>query len=422
MATRQLTREQCEQTVDALNKCNGNRSDAAALLKLRPNTYFSRLKTAHQLYPGLVIKDPPLRAGVYERPVKAPAKEPPQNTTEDIAQHREARSAREDKQRLKEALEELSTLRDQIKDLQWGIGDIASFKPAEWTFPNKVRHKSEHMPYLLTSDFQVGEVVRKEETEHGYGYDVEIFKRRYKRMIEVTIYLLRQHSGAEWTYPGIIYARGGDPISGGIHQELRETDALTSPEAAKICAEVETEGLLTLASEFGKVFVPCVGHSNHSRITFKPQAKKARANSYDLLIDAMIMSKLSGDKRFEFQITESPDVYFPIYEHNVLLTHGDNIGSRGGQGFIGPVATMIRGWQRVIMEQLAIGRKIDSVHNGHFHTPVDLGWGVGNGSMPGYSEFAKVNRMRPSVPQQLLMCYHPRRGVVDKKPLILTEA
>lgn len=414
MSQPKLTRLQAELTLEALRLHKGSRELAAAELKLPTSTLKTRIRIIKETFPDMETV-----------PVRAPG--PAAKTLDESIEIQRAKSSeRIATSKLKEATAEIIGLRDQIKDLKWAAGEMASFKPAAWTLPDRAPHKSEHMPYLLTSDFQVGEVVRKEETEHGYGYDVDTFKRRYRRMVETSIYLARQHVGPGWTYPGFIYARGGDPISGGIHKELLETDSMTAPEAARVCAEVEVEGIATLAKEFGKVMVPCVGHSNHSRITFKPQSKRARANSYDMLIDLMIMDKLNAmpkvKNRVQFQLTESPDVYFPIYDHLVLLTHGDNIGSRGGQGFIGPVATMIRGWQRVIMEQLAIGRRVDSVHNGHFHTPCDLGWGVGNGSMPGYSEYAKSFRLRPSPPQQRLAFYHPRRGVVDIKPLILTEA
>lgn len=413
-----MTRKVAVATLKAIEACDGNRTEAAARLGIPRNTCYTRLKIISDTFPDLPKPSDGGRGG-------HPSKEP-RTLAEDVALHRAQRSEAAASSKLKEALAELQHLQDTVRDLQWAAGEMASHTPAEWVLPNRKVHKSEHMPYLLTSDFQVGEIVRQEETEHGYGYDVATFKRRYRRMIETSIYLARQHVGPGWTYPGFIYARAGDPISGGIHKELLETDELTAPEAAKVCAEMEVEGIATLAKEFGNVFVPCVGHSNHSRIQVKPQAKKARANSYDMLIDTMIMDKLAAmpkvKDRVRFQMTESPDVYFPIYDMKILLTHGDNMGSRGGQGFIGPLATIMRGAQKTIAEQAALGRHIDRIDHGHFHTPAYIGWVLSNGSMPGYSEYAKMFRMRPSPPQQTLLFHHPRRGVVDIKPIILTEA
>lgn len=417
MAQAKLTRKVAVATVKAIVECDGNRIHAGKLLEIPGSTVASRIHAIREQFPDLEIPEG-ARGG-------HPKKEP-RTLAEDVELHRAQRSDASSKSKLKEALAEMQRLQDTIRDLQWAAGEMANHTPAEWILPNRRIHKSEHMPYLLTSDFQVGEVVRQEETEHGYGYDVATFKRRYRRMIETSIYLARQHVGPGWTYPGFIYGRGGDPISGGIHKELLETDELTAPEAAKVCAEMEVEGIATLAKEFGHVFVPCVGHSNHSRIQVKPQAKKARMNSYDMLIDTMIMDKLAAmpkiKDRIRFQMTESPDVYFPIYDMKILLTHGDNMGSRGGQGFIGPLATIMRGAQKTIAEQAALGRHVDRIDHGHFHTPAYIGWVLSNGSMPGYSEYAKMFRMRPSVPQQTLLFHHPRRGVVDIKPIILTEA
>lgn len=413
MAQQPLSRKEALRTLKALKKHEGNRTYAAKELGLPRSTVQNRVEVIATTFPDLEIPFGGHRGGLPKQ----------ERTLEENVTHAKTTSeANHAKRQLKEAIAEITKLQDTIADLKWAAGAMASYAPVAWTFPDKRQTKSEHMPYLLTSDFQVGEVVRKEETEHGYGYDVDIFKRRYKHMIKTAIYLARQHCGPGWTYPGFIYARAGDPISGGIHQELRETDSLTPPEAAQVCAETEAQGIKTLADEFGQVFVPCTGHSNHSRITFKPQAKKARANSYDMLIDWMIMKSLAGDKRIKFQMTESPDVFFPIYDMNILLTHGDNMGSRGGQGFIGPLATIMRGAQKTMAEQATIGRRVDRLDHGHFHTPADIGWILSNGSMPGYSEYAKMFRMRPSVPQQWLVFHHPKRGVVDTKRLILTDA
>ncbi len=271
MAAHPLSRKEAVRTLKALKDAGNNQTHAAQALGMSPATFRTRLGTIKVLYKDLTIPDATATGGR--------GKKPERTLTEDVALHKAQADSRRAERQTKEAIAEITALQDQIADMKWAAGQMASYDPVPWVFPNKVRGKSEHMPYLLTSDFQVGEVVRKEETEHGYGFDVDIFKRRYQRMIKTSIYLAREHVGPGWTYPGFIYARGGDPISGGIHTELRETDSLTAPEAARVCAEVECQGILTLAEEFGNVFVPCVGHSNHSRITFKPQSKRARANS-----------------------------------------------------------------------------------------------------------------------------------------------
>jgi len=305
--------------------------------------------------------------------------------------------------------------------LEWAGN--ASYSPAEWATPARKAGKAEHMPYLLTSDFHCGEVVKAEETDASYGYDSATFQRRYRLMIDTAIYLATKHSGENWKFPGFIYARGGDIISGQLHPELIETDDLTPLEAVQMVAEEEMGGVRKLLDAFGRVEVKSFGAGgNHDRDLFKPTTKRAAAHSYDYLVEVMLRREFKRNSRVTFQTSRSFDVRFPIYEMNILLTHGDRMGSRGGQGFIGPAATILRGVQKVMQEQLALGHRVDRVDHGHFHYPMILPFVLSNGSMPGYTEYAKQFRMRPQPPQQVLCFHHPRRGVVDYKPIVLTDA
>ncbi len=401
------------ETAKHYNTAKGNITLAAFSAGVSRNTFNTRLGAVKRRYPKLLKSFPVSRGGAPQKPAPTLA--------DDVQSHKAQQEQGASRAKLKDAVSTIAGLQDRIKDLEWAAK--ASFKPAEWTLPSHAPKKREHTPYLLTSDFQVGEVIRKEETEAGYGYDSDIFRRRYRRMIDTTIYLSFEHAGHDWKYPGIIYSRGGDTISGGIHEELRDTDDMTPIEACECVFEEESAGIEKLAQAFGKVEVKSPDAAgNHDRNTFKPRSKKAGAHSYDRLISYMLRRHFRNDSRVSFQVSESFDVYFPIYDMKILLTHGDRMGSRGGQGFIGPLATIMRGAQKTIAEQAALGRHVDRVDHGHFHTPGYIGWVLSNGCLPGYSEYAKSFRMRPSEPQQMLLYHHPKRGVVDIKPLILTEA
>lgn len=356
------------------------------------------------------------RHGIDLKLLQQPA---PKTMVDHVAEHREHLTESASKAKLKDAARTIVELEDRIKDMEWAAK--AELTPAEWTLPTHPRVKREHMPYLLTSDFQIGEVIKAEETEAGYGFDSSIFRKRYRQMIDTTIYLSFEHAGTNWKFPGIIYARGGDTISGAIHDELKETDDLTPIEAVECAFEEESAGIGKLADAFGRVDVKSFAGGNHDRNLIKPTTKKASAHSYDRLIEFMLRREFNKDARVHFQTSRSFDIRFNIYDLKIVLTHGDRMGSSGGQGFIGPLATIMRGVQKVIMEQAALGFNIDRVDHGHYHTPAYGGWFLSNGCMPGYSEYAKQFRMRPSPPQQSLLYHHPRRGVVDIKPIILTE-
>lgn len=408
--TKRLTDAELREAIATYAGAGGNEVAAAHAAKMSRSAFQNRLRRARERFPDLVPAFPATRGGH--------PKNPERSLTDDVTLHRAQESGRAAQARLKEAQKVITQLEDRIKDLEWGAK--GAFTPVSWTLPTVKPKKREHTPYLLTSDFQVGEVIRAEETEAGYGYDVETFRRRYRQMISTTIYLSTEHVGKDWTFPGIIYARGGDAISGGIHDELRETDEMTPIEACEVVFEEEAAGIAKLADAFGRVEVKSPDAAgNHDRDTMKPRAKKASAHSYDRLTSFMLRTHFARDKRITFQTSRSFDVFFPIYDRNILLTHGDRIGSRGGMGFIGPAAVIMRGAQKVIAEQAALGRIVHRVDMGHHHYPMPLDWVVCNGCMPGYSEYAKSFRMRPTPPLQYLFYHHPKRGVVDYKPIYL---
>lgn len=414
MANKPLSDDLCLSTLRAYAETEGNQVWAAKRAGVNCDTFKSRLRTAKGRFPKFV-KDWPASTGSRDSQRK-----PPATLAEDVDAHRRAEQDKYTKAKLKEAAAKIASLEEEIGQLRWG--NNVSFKPAEWTLPARTPKKREHMPYLLTSDFQVGEVVRAEETEAGYGFSPEIFSARYRRMVDTTIYLSFEHGGQLWKYPGIVYARGGDTIDGKIHPEDNGAGTMTPTEAVELCFAEESAGIEKLADAFGRVEVKTPGAAgNHDRINLKPVSKKAHANSYDRLIAFMLKNHFRGDKRITFQTSESFDVRFNIYDMHILLTHGDRMGSGGGQGFIGPLATIMRGAQKVIAEQAALGYKVDRVDHGHFHTPAYIGWVLSNGCMPGYSEFAKSFRMRPTPPQQSLLYHHPKRGVVNYWPIQLRE-
>jgi hypothetical protein len=410
-----MTKEMMREAFDAWVAAGCNATEAEKNLTISREALNTRLRRARQEFPEWFENLTPVSQGSALKPEEERAVE------HEVLVHKAKEGERQAKRRLKDAVGQIADLQEKLSDYEW-LGNVDA-TPADWVLNRRgdSSDSSEHTPLLFTSDFQLGEVVDPRETEHGHGYNKDIFRARYRAMIEKTIYLSFEHGGKDWTYPGIIYARGGDTISGGIHDELAETDDLSPIEAVEVAFEEEAAGIAKLADAFGAVFVPDCGGGNHDRTTKKPRSKKAWAN-FDRLVNFMLRREFQHDYRVTFQNTMSMDVVFNIYDKQVLLTHGDRIGSRGGQGFIGPAATIMRGAQKVIMEQSALSRHIDMVMFGHFHTPMYLGWVMVNGSLPGYSEFAKMNRMRPFPPQQYLSFWHPGRGCVDLKPMILTDA
>lgn len=405
-----------KRTASAYNKCKGNKVEAGALLGISRSTLAHREREGRARHPGLFGDFPVVMGGRAKQPEAA---KPTLDHTVHI--HRAQQAQREAEARYKDAVKQLSLVEDRLRDLEWA--NNVSLKPADWTFKTyQGGKKREHIPELFGSDWQVGEVIRESETEAGYGYDAAIFVTRYRRMVDTVNYLSHHHGGSGWVYPGLVYLRGGDTIDGGIHPEDAGEQCLTPLQCVELVFEEEARGLELLAESFGKVDVKTPGSAgNHDRTNLKPVSKKAFAHNYDRLIHKMLVNHFRKDKRVTFQTSESFDLRYKIYDQNVMLTHGDRMSAGGGTGFIGPIANILKGWQKVTMEQAALGFKVDQMRTGHYHTPFWTPYGWGNGCMPGYSEFAKGFRMRPTPPMQLFGFHHHKRGLVDMKPLVLVD-
>lgn len=306
------------------------------------------------------------------------------------------------------------------EDLRQAVFGLAaqSIDPPAWTLaPPKKGDSTPGIPLLLASDFQWGEVIKANELDGINGFNAQIASARYKRLIERTIDLCCSHM-VNPKYPGILYLRGGDMISGDIHQELRETNDLQSIPACIDLIEHEAAGIRLLAEKFGRVWVISVP-GNHGRTTMKPMAKKYVETNYDYLIACMLEREFKNDPRVEFSTPMSGDALFKVYDWNFVLTHGDRIGSSGGQGFIGPAATITRGMKKLVDYYAGLRQHVDCVLVGHFHTAMELEYGFSNGCLPGYSEYAKTFRARPSPPTQWLLFVHPKNGITARWKILL---
>jgi hypothetical protein len=293
----------------------------------------------------------------------------------------------------------------------------ATIPAADWHASSALSTSTQLIPVLFTSDMHCGEVVDEDEMDGINSYNMDIFRNRYQLMIEKTIEISRKHMGPA-TYPGVLYLRGGDAISGNIHEEIRESNELSAVPALRECFMQEREGIRRLVAEFGKAHVISVP-GNHGRTTVKPRHNGYGPHNFETLLAWWLRSAFEGDSRVSFHQPASGDAYFSVMGWNVLLNHGDRMGSKGGMGFVGPAATIARGHWKLYDNWTRTGHPVSYVLTGHLHTSLKLERGYANGSLAGFNPFARDMRALPDAPRQWLLYFHRDLGICDARELVL---
>ena len=305
----------------------------------------------------------------------------------------------------------------QLRQTLYGLS-LATPEPPDWLNQTRVLRRKPNegtltVPMTMWSDWHWGETVLAEETGGTNTYNMKIARERMWRLVSATVDLAKNHMGP-LKIPGIVVALGGDMISGGIHEELRESNGGTIQQQLINVQDNLCAALTAMADTFGKVFVPCVV-GNHGRTSLKPRAKGRAFESYEWGLYQQLERHFRNDKRFRFVISNETDVHFTVLGHRFLLTHGDSLGVKGGDGIIGAIGPIARGATKVGRSEAQIGRNFDTLLMGHWHTYIPRGDAtpvIVNGALKGYDEYARIGLRVPySPPSQALWFVHARHGI-----------
>jgi len=310
----------------------------------------------------------------------------------------------------KKQIEALTKDTDDAKTIRENIYKIAAYdpEPPEWTV-REGRAGARGVPATIWSDFHYGEVVRMPGIN---TYDKRVAARRIKHLAETTVDLAFNHMGrARISYPGCVVALGGDMLGGDIHEELMKTNDRTTQQSIEDLTDLICGGLELMATSFGKLFVPCVV-GNHGRSTKKMQMKQRVFTSHEWNVYCNVARHFRKSKHVQFAIPETADCPFNIFGHRYLLTHGDSLGTKGGDGIIGALGPIMRGTLKTHRSEAQIGRDFDTLLIGHWHQYITLPGLIVNNSLKGYDEYAHLVLRAPySRPSQALWFTHPEHGI-----------
>jgi hypothetical protein len=323
------------------------------------------------------------------------------------------RTLEADKRRLQRTVDEYESHEQAIER----AGSL-KFKPVSIDVARHSAH-SPGYPMAMWSDWHWGEPVRRHEVGGVNAYNRTIAVKRVNNLVSGTINLLRNYGGLDPQYPGFWLNLGGDLISGSIHDELRETNWGTVEEQAIEVGEMLAGAMERIADEFADgvdkfVDVPCVV-GNHGRKSHRPVWKQKVRENREYGIYRSLESHFRNDERFRFHIPEDTDFLFKIYGQRFLLTHGDALGTKGGDGIIGAIGPIVRGIVKIGTAERAFGRDFDCMILGHYHSYQPAGAlfrAIVNGTLKGADEFATRGlRVPASPPAQALWLVSPKHGM-----------
>ncbi len=264
----------------------------------------------------------------------------------------------------------------------------------------------------LCSDLHVEEPVLPESVGGINSYNLDIADKRLKRLFQGIVWQVQHHRASKHiTVRDLLFWAGGDWMSGFIHEDLVQSNALSPVETSLWLLPRMRDGIRTLLDDLAldHLEIPC-SYGNHGRTTAKTRVQNGASNSYEWLLYNTLAEIFRDEKRVHFEITPSPHQYVEVYDKTLHFHHGDSVKSMGGIGGIGvPLLRAVTRWD--------LARKADLHHVGHFHTFSDFGRLLVNGSLIGYGPFSQWIGASPEPPQQMFYMLDAKRGKCQVTPL-----
>ncbi len=146
--------------------------------------------------------------------------------------------------------------------------------------------------------------------------------------------------------------------------------------------------------------------------TYMTAGYASHNTSHEWNIYCNLVREYRKNDRITFDVPNQTDARFRVYGHRYLLTHGDNLGVKGGDGIIGALGPIMRGTIKIRNAESQIGRDFDTVLMGHWHQYLTLPGLIVNNSLKGTDEYARLALRAPhSRPSQALWFTHPEHGI-----------
>ena len=279
----------------------------------------------------------------------------------------------------KEALKEIDRLHREQEEVFKVKRTIQTFS-INATTGRRDAGSSETTPIILASDWHIEEMVDPDTVSGMNEYNLDISKARsvqFFQSVARLVEIFKQDTTIKQAVIGLL----GDFFSNNIHDELTESNLLLPGDACWTAQQYIASGLKFLLENTDLTFVLVCHSGNHARVTKKVHVSTEAGNSLEKYMYRNLAEYFRNEKRLKFIIAEGQHSYIKVYNLTVRFLHGHSIRYNGGVGGITiPARKAIAQWDKM--------RKADLTCFGHFHSRLDAGDFVCNGSLIGYNAFA----------------------------------
>lgn len=262
---------------------------------------------------------------------------------------------------------------------------------------------------VLLSDIHCEEVVRPETVNGLNAFDLDVCQRRLDEL-QGRFFAMLEHERQLARVDRVVLWFGGDWISGMIHPELAEENALHPLAAIRWIGE-RMRGFLDAVADNAKEVVVATSCGNHGRTTEKLRTNEADTSYEHHLYLTMRAAETRANVRW--QVGEGHLNYLDLDGFKIRFCHGHAVRYQGGIGGIHvPLNKAIAAWDAT--------ERADLTCLGHWH---QFSWGragryVSNGSVIGHSAYAVRIKASYEPPcQAAIVIDHGRREVTKAYPL-----
>jgi hypothetical protein len=324
--------------------------------------------------------------------------------TRQRAHAQEIRELKAELEKFAEAHAEAEKRLDIVLSLKGG-----SKKTIKPIVANPLEQESQAVAVAVASDWHVEESVDPRTISGLNEFNLDIADARIEKFFQSVIRLTNiERQGTK--IDTLVLAMLGDFMTGFIHEELQETNALTPTQTVLWLMERITKGVEMLKRDGGysRIVIPC-SYGNHGRNSRKPRHGSGAANSYEWMMYKMLERSITG---VEWQVSDGYHNYLEVFGRTLRLHHGDNIAYQGGVGGITiSVEKAIASWNKARVADLDVF--------GHHHTQQQNPRWIGNGSLIGYGGYALSIKAPFEPPQQTFFLVDSKRGRTGTWPIFL---